>query len=466
MINEGFEPTVECPYDNTHIISEKFISKHLLKCRENHKTHKKVACKFDKTHLIPKPELPYHLSVCPSRYLLDRELQLKASAGVDGFHCGDVKGPQIVTNYDSGVVEEEWGSEAASNAPVALFNKKVSDSNESEAPRTIPGANYPSTLPRSAAAASGEETCRKFPFTPSMVAQLTETSKTSAQPGLKNPVFEFSLSQTLSNSGFGRGRGRGNYVQQELQPVGALRFQLSDTMPPDSADGSGQVNMSQPFRTEEDPYVHQEFYDQTSEGNNSYSVPRPANSSYLRQQQNDLYNQRHNETLAQGYQSSLEQLKNNKVEESYSPETFTNGKQPVITSRYQDQTNVPRLPKGRGCLYGIEQLRRPGSSSFVQGSSYSNLPVASRPEGTSGDGSSQPAQQNLIQDRDSNFADADDAINETFQRAQRKLRKKLRQLAILEEKLAAGIPLNEEEKSKLEKKEEIESLMNSLSKHL
>ncbi|BFZ10785.1 hypothetical protein BsWGS_13823 [Bradybaena similaris] len=341
MISESGEAMMKCPYDSTHMICEKFFSKHLMKCRKNHKLHKMVTCKFDKTHLIPKPELPHHLSICPSRCLLDRELQLKAATGAEGLHCGNVKGAEIIASYDALAEEEQWEPVPASGAPKGLFNRKDVDNEKDEwnEPHIIPGANYVSRAPRNAAKIPKEEPCRKLPVAPSKVAQVAEMSRKPTQPGSSSEMYLYSLNQAYSNPGFGRGRGI--HQQQAVQTPG---------------------------------------------------VPRP-----------------------------------------HQPD-------PVVSV-----------------------------SAGVSGSSYSNLPDTHKMEGSSRDDeSNRLSQLNSMDNQDSNFTDASTAFlhSEDLKRDERKLRKKLKQIAALEQKSSAGILLTEEEKNKLQKKDEIMSLIESVSKHL
>ncbi|BFZ11118.1 hypothetical protein BsWGS_14157 [Bradybaena similaris] len=465
MISESGDAIVECPYDSTHMICEQFLGKHLIKCRENHKLHKKVACKFDKTHLIPQPELAHHLSICPSRRLLDRELQLKAAAGAEGLHCGNVKGPEIIS-YDADDGEEEWGSVPASGAPVApvaLFNRKEKNFEESEynSPRIIPGPNYVS---RNTAETSREEPCRKFPMAPSKVAQIAEMSRKPTQPGSSSEVYLYSLSQAYSNPGFGRGRG---IQRQAVQTPGVLRPHQPDPVVSASAV-SGLVNMPQLSAVERYSHDYHQPRGLASEVNRSHFVSHLDISASLKKQQNGLYNQQQNETLAQGSRASVEEFENSKVKNNR-PGTLMAAEQLMDFPKHQDQINVPTLPKGRGCLHGIEQLRRPATSAFTQGSSYSNLPDSHRMEGSSrDDGSNRLSQLDNMDDNESNFTEASSTmgLNDDLHRAVRKLRKKLKQLEALKQKSSAGIPLNEEEKNKLQKEDEIISLIESISKHL
>lgn len=151
-----------------------------------------------------------------------------------------------------------------------------------------------------------------------------------------------------------------------VQTPGVPRPHQPDPVVSVSADVSGLGNMSQPLRVERYSHDYHQSHGLASEVNRSHFVSHLENSAPLKQQQNGLYNQQHNETSATEYRAPVEQLENCKIKNNR-PETLMTGEKLMNFSKHQDQTNVPTPPKGRGCLHGIEQLRCPATSAFIQG---------------------------------------------------------------------------------------------------
>lgn len=151
-----------------------------------------------------------------------------------------------------------------------------------------------------------------------------------------------------------------------MQAPGLPRPHQLDPVVSVSPDVSGLVNMPQPLGVERYSHNYVQPPGLTSEVNHSQFVSHLGNLASLKQQQNGVYNQQQSETLARGYRAPVEEFENSKVKKS-SPGTLMAAEQLMGFPKHQDQTNVPALPKGRGCLHGIEQLRRPATSAFTQG---------------------------------------------------------------------------------------------------
>lgn len=59
----GYENTVVCPYNKSHIILKQRIQTHLIKCAKQHPHIHLETCPFDITHKFPKEEMnvrPYN----------------------------------------------------------------------------------------------------------------------------------------------------------------------------------------------------------------------------------------------------------------------------------------------------------------------------------------------------------------------------------------------------------------------
>lgn len=53
----GYEETVQCPYEKSHIILKHRFQTHLIKCKRNHPDIQLEICPFDQTHHVHKDDL-------------------------------------------------------------------------------------------------------------------------------------------------------------------------------------------------------------------------------------------------------------------------------------------------------------------------------------------------------------------------------------------------------------------------
>lgn len=90
----GYEETVQCPYEKSHIILKHRFQTHLIKCKRSHPDIQLEICPFDQTHHVAKNELDVsfnfnftiiatffsnrynllmqnHVKTCPSRAVFD-----------------------------------------------------------------------------------------------------------------------------------------------------------------------------------------------------------------------------------------------------------------------------------------------------------------------------------------------------------------------------------------------------------
>uniref|UniRef100_A0A0B7A2J6 CHHC U11-48K-type domain-containing protein n=1 Tax=Arion vulgaris TaxID=1028688 RepID=A0A0B7A2J6_9EUPU len=473
MINEMRDAPTECPYDNTHIVSNRSLGTHLIKCRQNHKLHKKVACKFDKTHLVPKPELSHHLSVCRSRYLLDRELQLKASAGVTGILSGNVQAPKIV-NYYLDDDEEEWGSVPNTGAPVALFNQKEKDYFEEDENYRPIGLSSSYLQDNTRSVSSEEKTCRKLPHELSRAAKI-EMSMSNAKPSTGNQVHLFSVQQSI-NAGWGRGRGVGR--QQAVPGVGVVKPLQCHPEPHHVLQSSGLAverysadnfslpeNNGQHFLQE---LGHQPFLSNTLTPDQYEDVVEPH--SQQRKLQSKLANKMLH--LEQGYQSAVQHTQDCPLE-IQSLKTNLSSKNPMYISSfnntvsqvYENQSTAQIVPKGRGHPRGIETLMAPRSSSYAQAislqSNSKHIEPSIRDKKTDNAEDDNSKTEQVSTDMDYSLLNSDN-----LWKTKRKLEKKLKQIKVLEQKLSDGRKLTNEEEMKLQTKNELMSLTEKISKLL
>ncbi|CAL1535821.1 unnamed protein product [Lymnaea stagnalis] len=216
--NRGDE-TIICPYDETHSIQKKSFQAHIIKCREAHQGKvKMVVCKFDKTHVVPKPELKHHMKDCPSRSVLDRDMQCRASIG--NALTGDIKGPAIKGSH-SAEIDEDWDSAPQMYRTPALFNKPddyYPDEDEMT-PYIPPGANYVGQLsPKKLSQPceeSSEQIQRKVPMTQSKAAQLSESAQLRNSNSIQENSVMLNNVQATSEPSKTAMRGTSAYVQDD-----------------------------------------------------------------------------------------------------------------------------------------------------------------------------------------------------------------------------------------------------------
>jgi len=67
----GYDETVICPHNESHLILKSRLQRHLIRCTPRHPNNDKVTCPFNSTHLIEKKALNHHVENCPDRASFD-----------------------------------------------------------------------------------------------------------------------------------------------------------------------------------------------------------------------------------------------------------------------------------------------------------------------------------------------------------------------------------------------------------
>jgi hypothetical protein len=64
-----------CPYDKVHVIRNKKMPYHLMKCRQNWHGEPYKVCPFDSNHEVPASDFMSHKQICKDRYLIEVDLK-------------------------------------------------------------------------------------------------------------------------------------------------------------------------------------------------------------------------------------------------------------------------------------------------------------------------------------------------------------------------------------------------------
>jgi hypothetical protein len=74
VVNPDREELIQCPYDPVHMISQMRFPYHLIKCRKNHNGKEYAQCPFDAKHVILKTRFQDHLEKCDKRAIIEPQL--------------------------------------------------------------------------------------------------------------------------------------------------------------------------------------------------------------------------------------------------------------------------------------------------------------------------------------------------------------------------------------------------------
>lgn len=65
-----------CPYNPAHRLPLFRMTRHLVKCRQNHADAVMVICPLNIAHRVPQPELAYHVERCPDKMTVERKIYI------------------------------------------------------------------------------------------------------------------------------------------------------------------------------------------------------------------------------------------------------------------------------------------------------------------------------------------------------------------------------------------------------
>lgn len=70
-----------CPYDPKHLILNKRMATHLMKCARNFACSQMETCPYNAKHVYPRVQHQHHITHCPDRAIIDREILYCQTAG-------------------------------------------------------------------------------------------------------------------------------------------------------------------------------------------------------------------------------------------------------------------------------------------------------------------------------------------------------------------------------------------------
>lgn len=118
-----YEPTITCPYNETHQILPSRMQYHLTRCSRNYPNSGLQVCPFNTCHRIPKSELQFHIETCEDRKILE----IKKYEKSEGGDKKETFKPSSVSQQYADNCEEDWERELVSSSydPIEACKKKA-----------------------------------------------------------------------------------------------------------------------------------------------------------------------------------------------------------------------------------------------------------------------------------------------------------------------------------------------------
>ncbi|XP_060068141.1 uncharacterized protein LOC132548303 [Ylistrum balloti] len=227
------EEMIECPYDKVHMIAAKRMQYHMMKCRRNHPGADFAVCPYNARHEVRRPELRYHMVNCPDKARLEPSiLHEQNKENRDGqYFKGNTDLPRYAdsSNFES---VENWDEEIPSVARVGvdpnyfirLNARNTAGMSRKEKKVYMSQVNKPSEerwVPEPEEEEEEEQTLRRPHAKPE--TYMSYNSNAATHVGHIPPSTSV-LALSLSRSGVGRGqiggRGVAQVNPQGPQPIG------------------------------------------------------------------------------------------------------------------------------------------------------------------------------------------------------------------------------------------------------
>ncbi|XP_069106338.1 uncharacterized protein [Argopecten irradians] len=469
------EEMVECPYDKVHMIAAKRMQYHLMKCRRNHPGADFAVCPYNARHEVRKPELRYHMANCPDKARLEPSILYEQNKeNRDGQY---IKGNTDLPRYadsEEYVSVENWDEEIPSVARVGvdptyfmrLNARNTAGMSRKEKRTYMSQVNLPSeerTVPAPEEEGEAEEEQKlRLPHAKPETF-MSFPSKSATHVGQIPPSTSV-LALSLSRSGFGRGKMGGRGAPQvdpqgptpigRGQPLGPTPIGRGQPLGP-TPIGRGQPLGPTPLGRGQMGLGRAAGRGQTSRVPPGYTTI-DSNTNAMMSEQNG------HPTIVPGQFSSMNGqtvMQSNQGAGGAGP--VPNGQ----LSGGSHQTDGPgslRLPNtmmpnvfsmglGRGLGRGsMMNLQNGTSPSFVI-PNVKGLPQDGLVASSSGSEAD-----------DGNLSSSSTTSEAEKKKEKRRLEKKLRQIELLESKVAEGYTLTSEEEIKCEKKDEIVEAIQNL----
>ncbi|XP_021371503.1 uncharacterized protein LOC110462051 [Mizuhopecten yessoensis] len=422
------EEMIECPYDKVHMIAAKRMQYHMMKCRRNHPGADFAVCPYNARHEVRKPELRYHMVNCPDKARLEPSiLHEQNKQNHDGQYF---KGNTDLPCYaDSSKFEsvENWDEEIPSVARIGvdpnyfmrLNARNTAGMSTKEKKLYMSQVNMPAderVVPEPGEEEEEEEQKLRLPHAkPETYMSFQGSAATHVG---QIPPSTSVLALSLSRSGVGRGsqiggRGVAQVTPKGPMPVGRGQPGLG------RAAGRGLMSMGPPGYT---------------------SINTNTNSIHSSAEQQSMITQ-----------SAVTQPGQQFVVKQPAGQQLAVGMigQAALRLPSSMMPNVFSMGLGRGSERGSILKQNGASPSFVipnvKGIS-GDIPVVNSSGSEADDG---------------NISSSSTSSNADNKKEKRRLVKKIRQIELLDQKVAEGYKLTSEEEIKCEKKDEIlEALQN------
>lgn len=509
--DQFLDPEAEevCPYDKSHMVRRKRMQYHLMKCRKNHPGKDFATCPFNACHEMPRPELRYHIANCPDKATIEKDLAYERERDVDEGSM--FKGCTDVPAYNSYEVscEESWDEDVNPHPRIGVeevFMEKVKFKNitgmtpaeKRQFHRTLNPEHIP---PEERASTPEKENCQpvglsenikpqpegklRLPRNASKAYTMYQGETHTASKNQPPPtVFAYSLAQSGLGRGRGVGLGRGIHRPDvQALAVGVQRpgdgSNRSVQPPPPSAQQLRQpVSQYAPAFSGRGRSVPQAVhtvsqYNQNSSASNGSPQfnPNPSGVSNGPPEYNPYSSPQFVTPVAKPSPMSSARA----APQSQTPQ-FNREEQPYVaipasTAQYSNQlqyggsqwtSEAPSRIQVPAGIFPKETRAKPvGRGRGSQAAPVSNWPSLGGRE-----------VNNLVSVMNSHDSGSSDSgsdkltiRNHGMEGAKKKkqMQKKLRQIEILEEKMAKGITLNTEEEIKLSKKDELLEELSALT---
>ena len=110
VVNPDREVLIQCPYDPVHMISQMRFPYHLIKCRKNHNGKEFSQCPYDAKHVILKTKFKEHLETCNKRAIIEPQLVMDDTRNLELLL------PESQADKIQATLSNEWDLEMPSAA--------------------------------------------------------------------------------------------------------------------------------------------------------------------------------------------------------------------------------------------------------------------------------------------------------------------------------------------------------------